>query len=86
MNENTEPANPHDYWVLEIRNHDKRTILRSESMIERPYLKDFCEKCKNHYLITNDESRCRKIKLGQSDAMCVQVVKCEHFIENDFKE
>lgn len=48
-------------------------------MIERPYLNDFCEKCKNHYLITTDESRCRKIKLGQSDVMCVQVVSCDYF-------
>ena len=55
-------------------------------MIERPYINDFCEKCKNYYLITSDESRCKKIKLGQSDAMCVQVVRCEHFNENDFKE
>lgn len=48
-------------------------------MIERPYLNDFCEKCKNHYLITSDESRCRRIKLGQSDVMCVQVVSCDYF-------
>ena len=48
-------------------------------MLKRPYLNDFCEKCKNHYLISSDESRCRKIKLGQSDVMCVQVVSCDYF-------
>lgn len=45
--------------------------------IERPFLNDYCENCINHYLLDGDESRCRKIKIGQSDAMCVQVVRCD---------
>lgn len=50
-------------------------------MIKRPYLNDYCEKCKHHYLLDGDESRCRKIKQGMSDIMCVQVVECPYFAE-----
>ena len=48
-------------------------------VIERPFLKDFCENCTNHYLLDGDESRCGKFKIGQSDAMCVQVMRCDCF-------
>ncbi len=49
--------------------------------IERPFLRDYCEKCIYHYLLDGDEARCRKIKVGKSDAMCVQVVRCGCFKE-----
>ena len=49
--------------------------------IERPFLNDYCENCINHYLLDGDESRCRKIKIGQSDVMCVQVVRCDCYKE-----
>lgn len=49
--------------------------------IERPFLKEYCEKCENHYLLDEDEARCRKMKLGQSDVMCVQVVRCDCYKE-----
>jgi len=49
--------------------------------IEIPFLNDYCENCINHYLLDGDESRCRKIKIGQSDAMCVQVVCCDFYKE-----
>lgn len=49
--------------------------------IERPFLNDYCDNCINHYLLDGDEARCRKIKLGKSDAMCVQVVRCDCFKE-----
>ena len=49
--------------------------------IERPFLNDYCENCINHYLLDGDEARCRKIKIGQSDVMCVQVVRCDCYKE-----
>lgn len=48
-------------------------------MIKRPYLNDYCEKCKHHYMLDGDEARCRRIKQGMSDMMCVQVVSCPYF-------
>ena len=48
-------------------------------MVKRPYLKGFCEDCANCYLLEGDEARCRKIKFGTSDVMCVQVVRCDIF-------
>lgn len=53
----------------------------SREFIERPFLNDYCEKCINHYWLDGDEARCRKIKIGQSDAMCVQVVRCDCYKE-----
>jgi hypothetical protein len=50
-------------------------------MIKRPYMNDYCEKCKHHYLLDGDESRCRRIKQEMSDMMCVQVVECPYFTE-----
>lgn len=57
-------------------------------MIKRPYLNDYCEKCKHHYLLDGDESRCRKIRLGGlggmiQHAMCAQVVKCDEYIAKE---
>ena len=49
--------------------------------IERPFLNDYCENCINHYLLDGDEYRCIKIKFGQSDAMCFQVVRCSFYEE-----
>ena len=49
--------------------------------IERPFLNDYCENCINHYLLDGDEARCRKIKIGQSDVMCVQVMRCDCYKE-----
>ena len=54
-------------------------------MIKRPYLSGYCEKCKNHYLL-EDESRCKKMKVGQSDVACVQVKRCEYFAGDTSKQ
>lgn len=47
--------------------------------IKEPYMNNYCDKCKNHYLLDGDESRCRAISLGMSSAMCVQVKECHKF-------
>ena len=49
------------------------------SEIKDPYVNGECHKCTNHYLLDCDESRCRAIKLGMSDVMCVQVRECNTF-------
>ena len=49
--------------------------------IKEPYMNNYCDKCKNHYLLDGDESRCRAISLGMSSAMCVQVKECQKFKE-----
>ena len=49
--------------------------------IKEPYMNNYCDKCKNHYLLDGDESRCRAISLGISSAMCVQVKECHKFKE-----
>ena len=49
--------------------------------IKEPYMNNYCDKCKNHYLLDGDESRCRAISLGMSSAMCVQVKECHKFKE-----
>ena len=64
----------------------KRIAKEGGVVIKRPYLNDYCEKCKHHYLLDGDESRCRRIKLGGtsgmvSNIMCVQVVECPYFAE-----
>ena len=46
-------------------------------------MNNYCEKCKNHYLLDGDESRCRAISLGMSSAMCVQVKECHKFKEKN---
>lgn len=51
-------------------------------MIERPYLNDYCDKCKHCWYIEKDEARCRKHKLGMSDGMCVQIVRCDCFAQD----
>ena len=45
------------------------------------FIDNYCGKCKNHYLLDGDESRCRAISLGISSAMCVQVKECHKFKE-----
>ena len=40
-------------------------------------MNNYCDKCKNHYLLDGDESRCRVISLGMSSAKCVQVKECD---------
>lgn len=49
--------------------------------IKNPYMNDYCEKCKNHYFISEDEARCKVINLGMSDAMCAQIKECYKFKE-----
>ena len=49
--------------------------------IKEPYMNNYCDKCKNHYLLDGDESRCRAISLGMSSAMCIQVKECNKFKE-----
>ncbi len=54
--------------------------------INRPYLNDYCEKCRSFYLLDGDEARCKSIKMGMSDVMCIQVVKCHEFAEKEVKK
>jgi hypothetical protein len=54
--------------------------------IDRPFLNDYCEKCVSCRLQDGDEARCTSIKMGMSDVMCVQVVKCHNFIEKEVKK
>ena len=55
--------------------------MMSDMDIKEPYMNNYCDKCKNHYLLDGDESRCRAISLGMSSAMCVQVKECQKFKE-----
>ena len=55
-------------------------------MIERPFFNGYCKKCVYCYLLDGDEERCRKIKLGMSNMMCVQVVECPYFTERKEKQ
>lgn len=48
-------------------NENKKTI-------EYPFMNGYCERCRNHYLLDGDESRCRAIFGGS--AMCAQVKSC----------
>lgn len=48
------------------------------------FVDETCDKCIHHYLLDWDESRCRRIKIGMSDVMCVQVKVCEvHELKED---
>ena len=49
--------------------------------IDRPMFTGYCEKCMNQYLLDGGEARCSAIKMGNSDVMCVQVVKCYNFLK-----
>lgn len=49
--------------------------------IEYPYMNGYCEKCKNHYLLDGDESRCNVINLCGSSAMCAQIKSCMKYKE-----
>lgn len=44
-------------------------------------LRAICDKCRNHYLLDGDESRCRSISLGMSSAMCCQISRCSKYEE-----
>lgn len=55
--------------------------MRDLRMTKRPLLNGYCEKCKHHYSLDGDESRCKKLKIGMSDIMCVQVVECPCFAD-----
>ena len=44
-------------------------------------MNNYCDKCKNHYLLDFDESICKAISLGMSSAMCIQVKECNKFTE-----
>lgn len=57
----------------------------SDMDIKEPYMNNYCDKCKNHYLLDGDESRCRAILIGMSSAMCVQVKECHKFKEKTEK-
>lgn len=46
----------------------------------------YCEKCKNHYLLDEDESRCNVITLLGSSAMCAQVTTCVKYKNANKKE
>lgn len=35
----TEPANPHDYWVLKIKNANKTTLLRGKLEVKDEHYK-----------------------------------------------
>ena len=53
----------------------------SDMDIKEPYMNNYCDKCRNHYLLDGNESRYRAISLGMSSAMCVQVKECQKFKE-----
>lgn len=50
-------------------NENKKTI-------EYPFMNGYCERCRNHYLLDGDESRCRVITIFGGSAMCAQVKSC----------
>jgi hypothetical protein len=52
-----------------------------KQFIDHPYMNGFCDKCRNHYLLDGDESRCRSISLGMSSAMCCQISRCSKYEE-----
>lgn len=41
--------------------------IAGKQFIDHPDMNGFCDKCRNHYLLDGDESRCRSISLGMSD-------------------
>lgn len=47
--------------------------IAGKQFIDHPDMNGFCDKCRNHYLLDGDESRCRSISLGMSSAMCCQI-------------
>ena len=53
----------------------------NKKQIEYPYMNGCCEKCKNHYLLDGDESRCNVITLWGSSVMCAQVKSCVKYKE-----
>lgn len=52
-----------------------------KQVINHPDMNGFCDKCKNHYLLDGDESRCSSISLGRSSAMCCQISRCGKYEE-----
>lgn len=50
-----------------------------DNIIENPYINGYCKKCRKHYLLDGDESRCHDMWVGLSNAMCVQVVECNKY-------
>lgn len=57
-----------------------------KQLIIRPYENFYCDKCIHYWLISSDEGRCSATKLGQSDAMCAQIVRCLNFKEKDNRD
>ena len=55
-------------------------------MIERPLINGWCENCKHRYLLDGDEERCRRINVGMSHMMCVQVAVCPYFTLKEGKK
>lgn len=55
--------------------------MNSENLTLKPCLNDYCDKCVHSYWLDDEEQRCRVIKLGSSDAMCIQIVRCLDFRE-----
>lgn len=52
--------------------------IAGKQFIDHPDMNGFCDKCRNHYLLDGDESRCRSISLGMSSAMCCQISRCSN--------
>ena len=72
----------HRKYHKQIEQDFQRDFFGGEKLdIKEPYMNNYCDKCKNHYLLDGDESRCRAISLGMSSAMCVQVKECQKFKE-----
>lgn len=55
--------------------------IAGNQFIDHPDMNGFCDKCRNHYLLDGDESRCRSISLEMSSAMCCQISRCSKYEE-----
>lgn len=48
-------------------------------IVKKPFINDYCEKCKYHFLLDGHEDRCGTIVLGSSYAMCAQIAECSYY-------
>lgn len=74
-----------EYYQTAIRYGKLKAMVdkynNGTQFIDHPDMNGFCDKCRNHYLLDGDESRCRSISLGMSSAMCCQISRCSKYEE-----